>query len=117
MPAAAFSRSTESHNQDVVSLGTTAARDCLRVLELSETVAAIALLAACQALELREGAGRRGRALALREAVRKQVPPLGEDRRQDRDIECVLALLRSDALPIGPFEPGAGGETAAHGTR
>jgi histidine ammonia-lyase len=119
MPASAFSRSTESHNQDKVSLGTIAARDCLRVLELSETVAAIALLAACQALELREGAGRRGRALALREAVRKQVPPLSEDRRQDRDIERVLALLRADALPIGRFEPdgsGAGG-TAAHGPR
>jgi histidine ammonia-lyase len=119
MPASAFSRSTESHNQDKVSLGTTAARDCLRVLELSETVAAIVLLAACQALELREGAGRRGRALALREAVRKHVAPLGEDRRQDRDIERVLELLRADALPIGPFEPAGsgGGEAAAHGAR
>ncbi|MGH7441452.1 MAG: HAL/PAL/TAL family ammonia-lyase, partial [bacterium] len=33
IPASAFSRSTESHNQDKVSLGTIAARDCRRVLD------------------------------------------------------------------------------------
>ncbi|MGA8893229.1 MAG: aromatic amino acid ammonia-lyase, partial [Anaeromyxobacteraceae bacterium] len=49
MPAASFSRSTECHNQDKVSMGTIAARDAMRVLELSERVAAIVLLACCQA--------------------------------------------------------------------
>ena len=62
-------RSTESHNQDKVSMGTIAARDCRRILELSETVAAIVLLADCQALELRGDAGA-GRARELRDAVR-----------------------------------------------
>jgi hypothetical protein len=55
MPASVFSRSTECHNQDKVSMGTIAARDCLRVLELTETVAAIATLALCQAVDLRGG--------------------------------------------------------------
>ena len=36
MPASVFSRSTECHNQDKVSMGTIAARDALRVLELTE---------------------------------------------------------------------------------
>jgi histidine ammonia-lyase len=99
MPAAAFSRSTESHNQDKVSMGSIAARDCRRVVELSETVAAIALLAACQGLDLRDGGSRAPRLLALREAVRKVVPTLLEDRRQDLDIERVLALHREGALP------------------
>ncbi len=40
MPASVFSRSTECHNQDKVSMGTIAARDALRVLELTEQVAA-----------------------------------------------------------------------------
>ena len=40
MPASVFSRSTECHNQDKVSMGTIAARDCLRVLELTEQVVA-----------------------------------------------------------------------------
>ena len=105
MPASVFSRSTESHNQDKVSMGTLAARDCRRILDLTETVAVIALLAACQALDLRgsEGGTRRGR--ALRDAIRKEVPWVAEDRRQDLDIECVLALYRAAALPVGPLRP------------
>ncbi len=108
MPASVFSRSTESHNQDKVSMGTIAARDCRRILELGETVAAIVLLAACQALDLRgsESGGRRGR--ALRDAVRKEVPGLAEDRRQDLDIERVLALYRSASLPVGSLRPPPG---------
>ncbi|MGH8278855.1 MAG: HAL/PAL/TAL family ammonia-lyase [Gammaproteobacteria bacterium] len=53
MPASVFSRSTECHNQDKVSMGTIAARDVLRVLELSEQVAAACLAAATQAMEIR----------------------------------------------------------------
>ncbi len=105
VPASAFSRSTESHNQDKVSMGTIAARDCRRIVELSETVGAISLLAVCQALDLRDGGSRLRRPLALREAVRKAVPTLSADRRQDRDIERVLDLLRHDALPLGPLGP------------
>jgi histidine ammonia-lyase len=103
MPASAFSRSTESHNQDKVSMGTIAARDCRRILELSETVAAIGLLAACQALDLREGGSQLRAPLALREAVRKVAATVAEDRRQDHDIERVLGLLRDGSLPLGPY--------------
>src|SRR6185503_9885628 len=53
MPASVFSRSTECHNQDKVSMGTIAARDCLRVLELTEQVAASLLLTARQGVALR----------------------------------------------------------------
>uniref|UniRef100_UPI000B35A04A HAL/PAL/TAL family ammonia-lyase n=1 Tax=Crenothrix polyspora TaxID=360316 RepID=UPI000B35A04A len=48
MPASVFSRSTECHNQDKVSMGTISARDCLRILELTEQVAAAVLFAAVQ---------------------------------------------------------------------
>jgi histidine ammonia-lyase len=104
-PASAFSRSTESHNQDKVSMGTIAARDALRALELAETVAAILLLAGCQALDLRGGAGR-ARSRALLAAVRKEIPMLRADRRQDQDIARVLAALRSGSLPLGPLARG-----------
>jgi histidine ammonia-lyase len=53
MPASVFSRSTECHNQDKVSMGTIAARDCLRVLQLTEQVFAAHLLAVTQAIQLR----------------------------------------------------------------
>jgi histidine ammonia-lyase len=53
MPASVFSRSTECHNQDKVSMGTIAARDCTRVNTLTAQVIAACLLAAFQALHLR----------------------------------------------------------------
>jgi histidine ammonia-lyase len=99
LPAASFSRSTESHNQDKVSMGTLAARDALRVVELTETVAAIGLLASCQGAELRE-AKLPPRLAMLLAVVRAEVPAVHEDRRQDLDIARVLTLLRSEALPI-----------------
>jgi histidine ammonia-lyase len=96
LPAASFSRSTESHNQDKVSMGTLAARDALRVAELTETVAAIALLAACQAAELRGAPP--PRLAHLLATVRAEIPALSADRRQDLDIARVLVLHRSGAL-------------------
>lgn len=100
LPASVFSRSTECHNQDKVSMGTIAARDCLRVLDLTETVAAICLLALCQAVDLRGGEGCHTRARHMRDVVRRVVPFNDGDRRQDGDIAAILTLLRTDALPI-----------------
>lgn len=99
LPAAAFSRSTESHNQDKVSMGTIAARDCLRILELSESVAAIGLLAAAQAVDLRGSDESSSSSVAVRNVVRERVPMLIVDRRQDVDIEQVLRLHREGLLP------------------
>lgn len=99
MPATAFSRSTESHNQDKVPMATIAARDALRVLELTEQVAAIATLAACQAIELRAPAGGCG---SLHAAVRRAVPRVDGDRRMDRDIIAVLELLAGGGLEPAP---------------
>jgi histidine ammonia-lyase len=72
-------------------MGTIAARDCVQVLDLAETVAAIVLLAGCQALDLRGDDVASRRARSLRDAVRKVVPGLVDDRRQDLDIEAVLS--------------------------
>jgi histidine ammonia-lyase len=57
MPATAFSRSTECHNQDKVSMGTIAARDCLRILELTEQVAAALIFAVRQGVHFRQNTG------------------------------------------------------------
>lgn len=104
LPAAVFSRSTESHNQDKVSMGTLSSREARRVVELSETVGAIGLLAACQAIDLRVRAGGAvpPAVAALHAAVRRRVPMLDDDRRQDHDIAAVLELLREDRLPLVP---------------
>lgn len=104
MPASVFSRSTESHNQDKVSMGTIAARDGVRVLELSETVAVIHLLALCQAVDLRGPERCHASSRAMRDAVRADVPVNDADRRMDRDIERVLARYRAGELPIGEVD-------------
>ena len=54
MPASVFSRSTECHNQDKVSMGTIAARDALRVLTLAEQVVVALLITVRQGVALRE---------------------------------------------------------------
>ena len=101
MPASAFSRSTECHNQDKVSMGTIAARDCLRVLELTETVAAILVLALSQAADIRRDEGCHSRTRRIRDSVRAQIPPNVADRAMDGDIRTTLRMFRTGALPIG----------------
>ena len=109
MPASVFSRSTENHNQDKVSMGTIAARDCLRILELTETVLAIHTLALCQAVDLRSvaaaaaapGASAGRRALELHSAVRQLVAVNARDHRMDLEIGAVLGLYREGKLPLG----------------
>lgn len=104
MPASVFSRSTENHNQDKVSMGTIAARDAMRVCELTERVLAIVLLACCQALDLRGPEGRRARSQAVLDAVRALVPTNTGDRRQDFDIVAIVAALQAGSLRLGPWE-------------
>jgi histidine ammonia-lyase len=101
MPAAVFSRSTESHNQDKVSMGSIAARDCQRVLELSETVAIVELLALCQAVDLRGPSQCKRRSRELHAAVRSLASRIDADRRQDVDIAALLAVYRRGELPLG----------------
>ncbi len=101
MPASVFSRSTESHNQDKVSMGTIAARDALRVIELTETTLAVVQLALCQAVDLRNSHGVHSRSRAIHQAVRKTIPMIDDDRRQDGDIQRVLQMHRTGELPIG----------------
>lgn len=101
MPASVFSRSTENHNQDKVSLGTIAARDCLAVLDLTETLAAIATLTLLQAVELRAAADHGPRAIALQATLRSELPAHTADVRMDTQIEHVLQLYRAGRLALG----------------
>jgi histidine ammonia-lyase len=104
MPASVFSRSTESYNQDKVSMGTISARESVRVLDLTETIAAIHLLAVCQAVDLRGPESCHPAGVAMRDAVRRVVPMVDADRRMDVDIQAVLQMYREGDLPIGELE-------------
>jgi histidine ammonia-lyase len=104
MPASVFSRSTECHNQDKVSMGTIAARDCLRVLELTEQVAAAMLIAARQGLALR---GRVDEGLVLGPQLAQfqadldiRIALVEEDRALDADLQRLLVAIRERAWSI-----------------
>jgi histidine ammonia-lyase len=107
MPASVFSRSTESHNQDKVSMGTIAARDALRIIELTETVLAVLQLALCQAVDLRGTSVCHIRSRTMHAMIRSGVPINRADRRQDLDIAKVLSWHREGRLPIGEVDFGA----------
>ncbi|NVJ23532.1 MULTISPECIES: HAL/PAL/TAL family ammonia-lyase [Myxococcus] len=99
MPASVFSRSTECHNQDKVSMGTIAARDCLRVLELSEQVVAAMLIAARQGIALR---GRIAQEMNLAPSLasmqadlEQRIPLVVEDRALDKELQGLLGAIRA----------------------
>jgi histidine ammonia-lyase len=98
-PACLYSRSTEGHNQDKVSMGSIAALELTRVLDLAETVVVLHLLAAAQAVELRGGAMPAPIAEALA-FVRRDVDALEHDRPLDRDVVSLLARIDT----IDPFD-------------
>ena len=98
MPASVFSRSTECHNQDKVSMGTIAARDCLRVLELTEQVAASLLITVRQGAWLRkEQNPDHALSAPLQQMLAElgeDIAPVVEDRRLEPDLRRLLDGIR-----------------------
>ncbi|QYJ15015.1 Histidine ammonia-lyase [Rubrobacter xylanophilus DSM 9941] len=97
-PVSVHSRSTEAHNQDKVSMGTIAARDARTIVELVQNVAAIHLVAVCQALDLRGSQEMSPRTREAHRMVRERVPFLDGDRRMEEDIRRVVEMIRSREL-------------------
>ncbi|MBJ3810648.1 aromatic amino acid lyase [Streptomyces flavofungini] len=97
MPATVFSRSTECHNQDKVSMANIAARDARTVVELVQQVCAIHLLGLAQAADLRcPGGGTLSRPLkSCYDLIRSVSPMLEYDRPLDEDIQLVAELVAS----------------------
>lgn len=105
LPASIFSRSTECHNQDKVSMGTIAARDCLRILQLTEQVAAACLLAAVQGVELRQQQSALALTPALQQSmaqVRALSAPLIEDRALEQELRALIAAIQAQQWPLYP---------------
>jgi histidine ammonia-lyase len=80
-------------------MGTIAARDCIRVLELSEQVAAATLLASAQALRIRLERGeisadRIKNLKATYDQVFSKFAPLECDRQLEKDLRYTLELIR-----------------------
>jgi histidine ammonia-lyase len=98
MPMSIFSRSTECHNQDKVSMGTIAARDCVRINKLTAQVMAAALLAAFQAIDLRLKKGELalqdlGQAEKTYKEIASFFKPLEDDRPLEAELRQALQMI------------------------
>jgi len=100
-PACVDSIPTSANKEDHVSMGTIAIRQCREILNNVEHVLAVELLCAAQAYDLLTekerlnwGNGTRG----AYEVIRSTVPYLAEDRELGRDIESMVALIRTGRI-------------------
>jgi len=94
-PASVQSFPTNADNQDVVSMGTIAARSCARALEDASGIIAILALAAAQGMDLRGGDGFGQAATRVYEFVRSVSAPLCEDRPLSMEIQALAARIRA----------------------
>ena len=98
MPASVFSRSTESHNQDKVSLGTIAARDADRICQLAERTVSIHLMCGSRACRLRKNVEVRPALLDTIGRVERISPPYTGDRPMDLDINQLAEAIGTGSL-------------------
>ena len=96
VPASIQSISTNAANQDVVSMGTIAARTCARQIEDAGRVLAILALAVAQGVDI-AGDGVAPATARLVARLRAVSPPLERDRPLAPDIAAVAALIRDEA--------------------
>ena len=102
-PASVDNLPTSGGQEDHVSMGMTAALKFRTIVENGESIAAIELLTAAEALRYREGLDPGPLLRDVVARLREIVPPLGEDRPLGRDIEAVTAAIRG-----GVFDSVAG---------
>lgn len=101
MPMSAFSRSTEAHNQDKVSMGAAAARSARDVVEIARRCCAMHLLGAAQAADLRGADGLGEGTAIVHRRIREVSPFVERDRPLQNDVVAVAELIRTGALLAG----------------
>jgi histidine ammonia-lyase len=101
MPNSIFSRSSESHNQDKVSLGMTAAVQCSEQLEVMVSVMACYLCCLAQAIDLRKIELKGEVSRHYFALVRKNIKFVEKDQRLDRGIASLRESLIQEAGRVG----------------
>jgi histidine ammonia-lyase len=97
-PASVDSIPTSANQEDHNSMGSIAAQKCYRIMQNLESVLAIELMTAAQALEfLKPLKCGKGTGAAYRE-IRKVIPPLNKDRLLYDDVKNMIELVRQDSI-------------------
>ncbi len=118
-PAATLSIPAAADQEDFVSMGMNTAIKSGQILENAHGVLGIELMAAAQALDLRELSPGRGNH-AAREVIRRHVEFLDTDRPLYPDHTRMQELVRSGEVlaaveaAVGPLAPPEDGDVAAH---
>lgn len=94
LPNGIFSRSSESHNQDKVSLGMSAAVSCSQMFDPLYTITAMHLICLAQALDLRGIKLKGERSRKLFDTIRQHVPFVDKDMALGPNIESLARALR-----------------------
>ena len=102
-PASVDSIPSSANQEDIVSMGTTAARKARDITQNTLSVLAYELLTACQAIDIRRSLNTHGQGIsplhqALYEKVREQAPFYEVDREIWPDIRAVEKLVRDESL-------------------
>lgn len=101
IPNSIFSRSSESHNQDKVSLGMTAAVQCQEQLEAMVSVMACYLCCLAQAIDLRKIELKGEVSRHYYQLIRSQIKFVEKDTRLDLSIAKLREVLISEAREKG----------------
>ena len=96
-PASIQSVPTNANNQDVVTMGTIAARKTADALIQVHELQAIGALTMAQGMDLLDNDGFSPASVALRDWVRELSPPITIDRPLYKDIDRVAQALRGDS--------------------
>ncbi len=98
IPSGIFSRSSESHNQDKVSLGLSAATSCLDMMDGIFKILAMHLVCLTQALDLKKIQLQGQDSKEIYDLVRKHSAFVDQDRSLGKEIANLTAALRESAL-------------------
>jgi len=93
-PASVDSIPTSADKEDHVSMGTTAARKARQILTNLRNVLAMEFLCASQAVELLRPLKSSKALEAVQSVIRKEVPPIGDDRIFHHDIVAIEGMLK-----------------------
>ncbi len=97
-PASVDSIPTGADQEDHVSMAPWAGRKLKAIVENLESILAIEILCACQAISLRGGLQPAKRLIPIMKLVREVVPVLHYDRLQSVDISLILKLIQSGKI-------------------
>ncbi|QDK46257.1 hypothetical protein DOM22_14335 [Bdellovibrio sp. ZAP7] len=98
IPSGIFSRSSESHNQDKVSLGMSASMTCLDMLEGVYKILAMQLVCLAQALDLKDIKLQSEKSQKVYSMVRSQVSFVNYDRSLGQEILNLTQTMQQQAL-------------------